>query len=55
MPDPHEPPAPIAVVGLGNVLMGDDAFGPYVVQVLLAGYEFPPEVEWSTSGRRGST
>lgn len=45
--------APIAVVGLGNVLMGDDAFGPYVVQVLLAGYAFPPEVEVVDLGTPG--
>ncbi len=31
----------ITVVGLGNVLMGDDALGPYAVRVLEAGYEFP--------------
>ena len=53
MPDPQEPPAPIAVVGLGNVLMGDDAFGPYVVQALLARYEFPPEVEVVDLGTPG--
>ena len=27
---------PVGVIGLGNVLMGDDAFGPCVVQTLLA-------------------
>jgi hydrogenase maturation protease len=41
---PSHPPARIAVVGLGNVLMGDDAFGPYVVQILEAGYAFPRDV-----------
>jgi len=34
----------IGVVGLGGVLMGDDAFGPYVVAALEAGYEFPGNV-----------
>ena len=34
----------IGVVGLGGVLMGDDAFGPYVVAVLEARYDFPPHV-----------
>jgi hydrogenase maturation protease len=34
----------IGVIGLGNVLMGDDAFGPYVIQVLEAEYEFPERV-----------
>jgi hydrogenase maturation protease len=41
------------VVGLGNVLMGDDAFGPWVVQVLLAGYEFPPGVAVEDLGTPG--
>lgn len=42
---PDESPAPrVAVLGLGNVLMGDDAIGPYVMRVLQARYEFPPEV-----------
>lgn len=40
-----QPEAPrVAVVGLGNVLMEDDAFGPHVVQVLLAQHEFPSDV-----------
>ncbi len=34
----------VGVVGLGNVLMGDDAFGPYCVAVLEAAYEFPERV-----------
>lgn len=34
----------IAVLGLGNVLMGDDALGPHVIAHLLAGYDFPAEV-----------
>jgi len=29
------------VLGLGNVLMGDDAAGPWVVEELLARWEFP--------------
>ena len=43
----------MAVVGLGNVLMGDDAFGPYVIRVLQAGYAFPPEVEVQDLGTPG--
>jgi len=31
----------IGVLGIGNVLMGDDAFGPYVVKLLEARYELP--------------
>lgn len=38
------PAARVAVVGLGNVLMGDDALGPYVARVLNARYEFAPGV-----------
>jgi hydrogenase maturation protease len=34
----------IGIIGLGNVLMSDDAFGPYVIQVLDAGYLFPENV-----------
>jgi hydrogenase maturation protease len=34
----------IRVLGLGNVLMGDDGIGPYVVEALNAAYEFPAEV-----------
>ena len=43
----------IAVVGLGNVLMGDDALGPYVVRVLEAEYEFPSNVEVQDLGTPG--
>jgi hydrogenase maturation protease len=34
----------VAVLGLGNVLMGDDALGPYVIAGLLARYDFAPGV-----------
>ena len=34
----------VTVVGLGNVLMGDDGLGPTVVRTLEAGFDFPPEV-----------
>ncbi|HET9530838.1 MAG TPA: hydrogenase maturation protease [Blastocatellia bacterium] len=34
----------IGVIGIGNVLMGDDAFGPYVIQVLSSSYVFPDNV-----------
>jgi hydrogenase maturation protease len=34
----------ILVAGLGNVLMSDDAIGPYCVEYLLATYDFGPEV-----------
>lgn len=31
-------------MGLGNVLQEDDALGPYVIQTLLAGWDFPEGV-----------
>lgn len=43
-----------AVLGIGNVLMGDDALGPYVVQVLAAGYELPDGVELLDLGTPGA-
>ena len=43
----------IAVVGLGNVLMADDGFGPYVVRVLEATYEFPSGVALLDAGTPG--
>jgi hydrogenase maturation protease len=43
----------VAVIGLGNVLMGDDAFGPYVVRVLQARYAFPAGVEVAELGTPG--
>jgi hydrogenase maturation protease len=47
------PEKQIRVLGVGNVLMGDDALGPYVVRTLLAGYEFPGEVEVLDVGTPG--
>ncbi len=50
-------PAPaqtdIAVLGLGNVLMGDDALGPTVIAHLLARYEFPETVRVEDLGTPG--
>jgi hydrogenase maturation protease len=40
-------------VGLGNVLMGDDAFGPWVVQVLLAERVFAEDVAVNDLGTPG--
>jgi len=45
--------ARVRIVGLGNVLMTDDAFGPYLVRVLEAGYEFPPGVSVLDAGTPG--
>lgn len=46
-------PGPVLVVGLGNVLTGDDAVGPTVIRVLEAGYHFPPEVDLVDAGTPG--
>jgi hydrogenase maturation protease len=43
----------IRVLGLGNVLMSDDGFGPYVARVLEAFYEFPDGVEVIDVGTPG--
>ena len=43
----------LAVIGLGNVLLGDDGFGPFVIELLRARYEFPQEVELLDLGTPG--
>ena len=43
----------VRVLGLGNVLMGDDALGPWVIHRLEATYVFPPEVEVVDVGTPG--
>ena len=43
----------IRVLGLGNVLMGDDAFGPWVIEFLSAGWEFPEAVSVVDVGTPG--
>ncbi|MEJ2504166.1 MAG: hydrogenase maturation protease [Gemmatimonadota bacterium] len=43
----------VAVVGLGNVLVGDDAFGPYVVRQFDARYDAGPDVEVADLGTPG--
>ncbi len=45
--------APVAVLGLGNVLMQDDALGPYVVRTLLASHEFGEGVSVIDAGTPG--
>lgn len=46
-------PGGVAVVGLGNVLMGDDAFGPWVIASLEANYRFPDGVDLVDAGTPG--
>ena len=43
----------VAVIGLGNVLMGDDGFGPYVAKVLEAWYAWPEDVQLVEIGTQG--
>jgi hydrogenase maturation protease len=43
----------LAVIGLGNVLLGDDGFGPFVVELLRTRYAFPPGVELLDLGTPG--
>ncbi|MGE0040546.1 MAG: hydrogenase maturation protease [Vicinamibacterales bacterium] len=43
----------VSILGLGNVLMGDDGFGPYVIEHLRARYEFPAGVELEDLGTPG--
>ncbi len=43
----------VRVLGLGNVLMGDDALGPWVIHRLESTYVFPPEVEVIDVGTPG--
>jgi hydrogenase maturation protease len=45
--------ARIVLLGIGNVLMGDDAAGPTAVKLLEAGWEFSPEVEVIEGGTPG--
>jgi hydrogenase maturation protease len=43
----------IAVIGIGNVLTGDDAVGPHVVALLEARYRLPPDVRVLDAGTPG--
>jgi hydrogenase maturation protease len=43
----------VGVYGLGNVLMGDDALGPYAIEVFRATYDLPPEVTVADLGTPG--
>jgi hydrogenase maturation protease len=42
-----------AIIGLGNVLMGDDGFGPYVAKLLEGWYEWPEDVLVTEIGTQG--
>jgi hydrogenase maturation protease len=43
----------IGILGVGNILMGDDGVGPFVVKVLESRYEFPPNVALHDLGTPG--
>lgn len=43
----------IGVLGVGNVLMGDDGIGPYIVKVLEGRFEFPKHVVLEDLGTPG--
>jgi len=43
----------IGVLGIGNVLMGDDGVGPYAVKLLEARYTFPENVDLQDLGTPG--
>jgi hydrogenase maturation protease len=43
----------VLVLGLGSVLMGDDAVGPWALRLLEASYTFPPEVTLLDAGTPG--
>jgi hydrogenase maturation protease len=43
----------VAVLGLGNVLMEDDALGPHVIDALRRGFEFPEDVILQDLGTPG--
>jgi hydrogenase maturation protease len=45
--------ARFAVIGIGNVLTGDDAIGPWVVKVLEARYTIPDDVMVMDAGTPG--
>src|SRR5438874_366819 len=43
----------ICLMGIGNVLMGDDGLGPWVLESLQATFQFPQEVTLLDAGAPG--
>ncbi len=43
----------VAIIGIGNVLTGDDAIGPHVVRLVEARYELPEGVQVIDAGTPG--
>lgn len=52
-PEAPERPIPLLVLGLGNVLCGDDGLGPAAVARLLRAYEPPPAARFLDGGTLG--
>jgi hydrogenase maturation protease len=40
----------LLIAGIGNVLLGDDGVGPFVIRLLEARYDFPEDVELADLG-----
>jgi hydrogenase maturation protease len=40
----------VLIAGIGNVLLGDDGIGPFVIKLLEARYDFPPNVDVADLG-----
>lgn len=51
--DGHPPTRRVVVLGIGNVLTGDDALGPTAVNTLAAEWELPADVEVLDAGTPG--
>jgi len=49
----RRPGRAVALLGIGNVLMGDDGLGPTMVKRLEAAYRFPPELRLVEIGTPG--
>ena len=43
----------VVIAGIGNVLLGDDGVGPFVIKVLESEYDFPDNVELADLGTTG--
>jgi len=43
----------LGIIGIGNVLMGDDAIGPYAIAVLESKWEWPETVAFLDAGTPG--
>lgn len=46
-------PRPVAILGMGNVLLGDDGIGPFVVELLRTRYHLPDDVACEDIGTPG--